>query len=318
MSETTGRLGWRALRGLGKGCLGAAALGMAILVGLPGPASAQTLDLKDPADSLAVMRKIQCHAEDGKPAFYWWSGDVYSRRQGERDVLLFKVEGMNVRTCQSVTDEKRGAGFRLVSREILLYLDPKTGQPLSTWTNPWTGEAVEVMHVANDPVNNGFFAVGRDGKPAAMPFFEMSGTVFLNFEVPLFYTNPLGGAYQAEVGGTYHATEMFNFAAQSDVLLDPKTTTAPDAIVGWARISQWLPWMKMGGREGVLYFHTIGKRVDGIDAMPAVLRDAIRTTYPTYAEPPPVDDARPNETSWTVYQKEIEKRGKPAAPAGGK
>lgn len=294
--------------------LGALALAGSVSIASGAAAQAPAASLSDPATSLAAMRKIQCHLEDGKPAFYWWAGDVYSRRQGERDRLLFKVEGMNVRACGTIQDPKRGTGARLVSREILLYLDPVTGEVLRKWTNPWTGQEVEVMHVANDPVNNSFFATNREGKPAPQPFFEKTGTAFLNIEVPLFYTNPLGGAFQEEVGGLYHATEMFNFAAETAVLLDPNTTTAPDAIVGWTRISQWLPWMRMAGREGSLYFHTIGKRVPGFDDLSDVLKSEIRANWPEYVDPPPVNDPRPNETSWTVYQKEMERRGTAQPP----
>jgi hypothetical protein len=34
-----------------------------------------------------------------------------------------------------------------------------------------------------------------------------------------------------------------------------------------------------------------------------VLRDEIAANYPIYDTPPPGDDARPNETSWTYFRK---------------
>ena len=37
--------------------------------------------------------------------------------------------------------------------------------------------------------------------------------------------------------------------------------------------------------------------------LPAVLRDEIAANYPIYDTPPPGDDARPNETSWTYFRK---------------
>ena len=80
---------------------------------------------------------------------------------------------MNIRQCATVQDAERGTGFKLVTREILLYQDPKTGEVLEKWENPWTGEEVDVLHVANDPVNSGpFFPKGPNGEP--FPFF---GTV---------------------------------------------------------------------------------------------------------------------------------------------
>ena len=123
-------------------------------------ANAADLDPNNTDDVLTMNRKMMCSTIDGEAVTYWWHGKAYSRRQGERDKLLFLVEGMNVRQCTTVDD-----GYKLVSREILLYKDPKTGEVLSTWDNPWTGETVDVLHVANDPVNFMAGKVGRDGKP---------------------------------------------------------------------------------------------------------------------------------------------------------
>ena len=51
---------------------------------------------------------------------------------GERDRNVFNLNGYNIRQCVQVEDEVRGTGYRLVSREIMLYLDPKTGE--AAWT----------------------------------------------------------------------------------------------------------------------------------------------------------------------------------------
>ena len=50
-------------------------------------------------------------------------------------------------------DDIQGRGFRSVSREIQMYLDPTTNEVIDTWKNPWTEKDIEVLHVANDPVN---------------------------------------------------------------------------------------------------------------------------------------------------------------------
>ncbi len=268
------------------------------------------INLDDPAGVLMASRKIQCSLVDNEPVTYWWHGRMYSRVVGERDRLLFRVEGMNVRQCVTVTDPDKGTGFRLVSREILLYLDPETGEVARTWKNPWSGEEVEVLHVANDPVNSTWWPVGRDGKPVTWTGDMQGGKWWQTVTVPLFYTNPLGGDYQKYVGGFYQATEMFNFMGDVDDLLDPRKPTA-DARVGWVRISSWLPWMQMSGRLGDLYFHTAGVKLGSWDELPDVMKREIETNYPEYRSPPPGDDPRPNETSWTYFKKKV------AAPAGG-
>jgi hypothetical protein len=270
------------------------------------------INLDDPQGVMQANRKIQCSTQDNLPITYWWHGDMFSRVQGERDRLLFKVQGMNIRQCATVTDPEKGTGYKMVSREILLYLDPQTGQVARSWKNPWTGEDVKVLHVANDPVNFTAWPVGRDGKPA-----KWTGTIHGNRwwntnTFPLFYQNPLGGDYQKYVGGFYHATEMFNFLGDVDSLRDPRRHTA-DVQVGWVRVSSWLPWMEMSGRGGEVYFHTAGVKLASFDDLPAVMKDEIAANYPEYVAPPPTDDARPNETSWTYFKKKVQ----PQAGGGG-
>lgn len=258
------------------------------------------------ADQVEAYRRMQCSLEDGKPAVYWWHGRAYSRVPGEPDRLLFRVEGMNIRQCGTVIDSEKGKGFRLVSREILLYQDPKTGEVLEQWTNPWSGETVDVVHVANDPVNGRpTFPVGPDGKPFSLPFTVLGDQWWLTSTVPLFYNNPLGGDFQQYIGGIYHATEMFNFMGDVESL-EPGSGDTSNIRVGWVRISNWLPWMKNRGRTGIIYFHTAGRKLDSFEQLSRAMKQQIADNYPEYTEPPPLNDSRRNETSWTYFKKLIE------------
>lgn len=273
--------------------------------------NARQLDPNDPQDALTISRKIACSTVDGAPATFWWHGRAYSRRQGERDRLLFNVEGMNVRACASHVHAERGRGYKLVSRELLIYRDVQTGKALATWKNPWTGERVDVLHVANDPVNFARYEEDRNGQPFRWRGLIAEGQWRQNTSVPLFYSNPLASNYQAEIGGIYHATEMFNFFGDAEELLDSATETA-GSHVGWVRMSDWLPWMKMSGREGLIYMHTAGLRLSSWDALPSSMKEEIANHYPDYRTPPSLDDDRPNVTSWIYYQRVRE--GAEAAP----
>jgi hypothetical protein len=53
-----------------------------------------------------------------------------------------------------------------------------------------------------------------------------------------------------------------------------------------------------------MVFNAVGQTMaNGIDGLPQVLQDEIATNYPDYVTPPPLNDARPNETSWTYFRK---------------
>ena len=270
------------------------------LAATPGKA----LDLATPEGGIEAFRRVQCSTVDKQPVFYYWVGETFSRVPGEPDRKLFRFQGMNVRQCVTVTDPVRGVGFRQVSREVLYYEDPTTGQIIDEWKNPWSGDTVKVLHIANDPVNfrAPIFPQGADGKPYRSEVQTIGDQWWGTTTVPLFYRNPLAGDYQDYVGGTYHATEMFNFFGSVANLTSPGTTSA-SVSVAWARVSDWLPWMKMRGRAGVLYFNGAGVKLASYAEMPAGMRAAIEARNPSYKEPPPVDDARPNETSWSYFKK---------------
>ena len=267
-------------------------------------AQAQTLDPSNPEDALEISKRLQCGASAEEPAVYYWSGNIYGRSPGMRDKLLFWGEGMNIRRCVEVTDPERGTGWRLISREIMLMLDPKTREVVDQWENPYTGETVDVMQIHNDPVNGRpNFPVGRDGSPFQLSTLQEAGPyVFIPFEVPLFYTNPLAGDYQDYVGNKYHAMEIFDFAAVKDELYDSSTPTAYP-MISWVRISPWAPWMEMGGRPGQMVFNAMGRKLPGgFEELPDVLKHEIRENHPVYEFAPPMDDTRRNETTWTKFK----------------
>lgn len=283
------------------------------------PAAARLLDPAKPEDAVEIMKRMQCGAKDGTPAVYYWSGRIYSRVEGEPNRLLFTGEGMNIRQCVTVTDAKRGTGYRQVSREVMLFTDPKTGEIIRNWRNPWTGETVEVMHIANDPVNaRPSFPYGADGKPLQLSYKRMGEWFAMPLEVPLYYHNVLAGDYQDYVGNKYHAMEIFDFVARADEMLDTRNPTAHPSV-SWVRISDWMPWMKMRGRQGQIVFNAMGTKLKSYDELPKVLKDEIAANYPIYAEAPPADDARPNETTWTVFKKWIDakRQAAPEAPKDG-
>ncbi len=269
---------------------------------------AEKIDPNTGEGYVKLNRKLHCSLKDGEEVTYRWWGNAYSRIPGQRDTLLFKLEGMNVRQCVTLNDEKMGTGYRMVSREIMLYLHPETGEIMRKWENPLTGATNDVIHVANDPVNGRpSFPVNKDGKENKFHASFLNGTYFANFEVPLFYPNPLGGDYQKLIGGTYHSAEIFDFSGNEDDLLDANTDIEYGNIA-WVRIAKWLPWMEMGDRPGLMYFNAVGKKLQSWNELPDIMKKEIAKNYPEYTNAPPADDTRKNETSWTYMKKIIDQR----------
>ena len=273
-----------------------------------GPAglAAQPIDPATAEGFVQINRKIHCSLEDSSPQVYQWFGRAYSHVPGEPDRRLFDLDGMNVRQCVTVEDPVRGVGYRMVSRELMLYLDPETGEVLRSFANPWTGVDNEVIHVANDPVNSQpTFGRTADGEVVPFELEDINGAWLMRIEIPLFYPSPLGGDYQTFTGGTYHAAEIFDFNGDTRVLLDAELPVAYP-VISWMRLAPWLPWMQMGDRPGLMYFNAMGRKLESRAQLSATMQAEIESNYPEYAAPPPVDDDRANETSWTYMKKIID------------
>jgi hypothetical protein len=302
-------------------CAASLAISISPLASAQKAAAPAQFDINNPDDVVKMDRKIQSSLKDGEEIVYYWEGKVFSRVPGEKDRHLFTYWGMNIRTSKGFQDPVKGHGWRHVSREVLFYLDPVTNQVVRTWKNPWTGEEVDVQHIANDPVNGRgiSWAKGESG-PAKFRGKQLEDKFIITNEFPLFYSNPLAGDYQEYIGGTYQAMDIFNFVVDRDELLDPtKTTTYPG--IAWTRIVKFLPWMKMGDRVGYVIYSGTGKKLKGgYAAMPEGIRKEIETNWPIYKNAPPTDDTRPNETSWTDFKKILEKKKAAAAakPAAAK
>ena len=275
--------------------------------------SAQTITLEG-KDAITARKKATCGTtEQGVTRYGMWEGRAYSRVPGEKDKHLFNVVGINTRQCTMVTDPIKGEGFKSVSREIMMYLDPVTDEILDTWTNPWNGNEVEILHVANDPVNmRGYrWEKTSEGKNVyPMPLRKYGDLTFSADEIPLFYDNPLGSDYQVYVGGAYHAMEIFNSIYRTDEILDNTKTRLTHSNIAWTRVAQWLPWMEMGSKTGIMIFNATGFSTFEKSEIWPRLQKILDERYPLYNTPPPLDDARPNETSWTVFKKHMKEKEK--------
>jgi len=245
---------------------------------------------------------------DGKDSVYYIKGSAYSYIPGERPAKIFNVEGYNIRR-RIVTSEKDG--YFVATREVVFYKDPKTDAILSQWENPWTKEKVEVFQIQNDPVNfrvrekNGkFVSVSMDGK---REFGEANAPE--EFDDSMIWTSDIFPFYPLEgFEKNYTASEMFDFYVSKNEL---EKTSAPKVLISWTRVGPWLPWMKMPSNGGVIIIHARSVKMENWSELPERLKKEVREKYPLYmTAPETVDPTKPNETSWTFYNREMKKRQK--------
>ncbi len=237
---------------------------------------------------------------------YYMKGYAYAFIPGQRPRRLFGLEGYNIRRLIE-TPEKDG--YFVATREIVFYTDPRTGEILWEWENPFTGERVEVFHITNDPVNfrvrirdGRYYSVSLDGQ---REFGEMRPPQewedFYVWYADVFPFYPLPGWKKK-----YTAAELFDFYVPKRAL---HTQGPPEVMVSWTRVGPWLPWMHMDDHEGVMIYHARSRRFTSWNALPDRIKRLVKEKYPLYMKAPDkVDPHRPNATSWTVYMEEMKKR----------
>ena len=266
---------------------------------------ARELDLAVPEDAVLAAHRLSCGTQkEGHYEYGVWRGKIFGRVSWEPDRHLFDIIGVNTRRCPTVIHEKRGKGYRLVSREFMFFLEPGTENILEVWDNPYTGKRVEVFPVANDPVSfPPVLPYGKDGEPYEFPGEVRGEYVFRNVQARLYYPNPLGGGFDEAVGGWVQGMEIYtHFVPRTELLTDAETPVQ-NLHLAWHRFSDWTPWMEMGDIPGYMIYSTYAWRVKNIDDLPKILREAMQTEeFSLYREPPPPDDTRPMTDEYAKFK----------------
>lgn len=282
-------------RGFLWGVLGAGAAGAVACAPQRAPGALELESAEDRYDAFLRMRCAGAQHPEAQ-AVWWWTGDVHAFRHGARGQRLFGMECFSVSRALPVE-----GGHDLLHREFGLYLDAESRAPLSRWRNPLNGREVEVLLLANDPVNG---RMRRSGPRAFDVSFTQSGAeVWANLDILLRYPSPLPRAQYPlnSQSDTYEAAELFQFHARREDLANSGLPSAPCEVY-WTRVGPWLPWMEMADRPGQLIYHCRGRKLPNVAALPAGLRRAAEDGYAQFLSAPESFEA-PNETSWTKFKK---------------
>lgn len=242
--------------------------------------------------------KTRSSLDPTQSSYLSWTGAIYAMVPGGKRNRLFKMVGVSVSRCIPTGEE---GSWDFTSRELTYYLHPETGEILHKWENPWTGELLTVMHVANNPVQGFFkgkFPAQVDGDNTTFVF-----DLFSTYPNPLA-TDPKFADYSPNP--TYQAAELFKLTVPTAELLNPEILSVSKLQLSWDRIGPWVPWMKMGDRAGQLIYSAYGGKVSGVDELPQILQDEINTRVPLYQNAPKSYLDVEGITSWVYFQQHFD------------
>ncbi len=288
--------------------------------GAASPAATRVpVDFGDPAQNLRAFIKLTGDLDPAVETVGWFGGHVFAVLGPDQPLQkILGVEGFGVLRVAP----QPGDVYRLFNREIAFYKDPQTDEFVDTWTNPFTGEEVEVSPIHNLTVNAEIAPVMKmdfDGTlvdlPFSPPWWVQEEKAFSLFEVHTAFPNPMTPDQwpRESAGPVTRISEIFHRMTTLAEIEDAASTKA-DYTGVWTRIGPWMPWMLQGQVPGHLLYRCFMNRTGTADRLPAKLRERTERGYPEYFQAPGDETwGGPNDSSFSVYMQENEPKPPRAA-----
>jgi hypothetical protein len=282
---------------------GAASLTTALLGAQPAAAASKPKRVParfdDPVWNREQSARLEAHT-DGRQIYGMCSGSINGVRPGEavRHLLNFEVFS-TIRVLR-----RPDGNYDRMTKEVVFYSDPATGEMLDEWHNPYLDEQVRVVDIANDPYNwvirdwvgpppmpnADIHNVPKpaDAKPFLLHWTEFGkDTVVMEENGHVWYPNRLDPVKwpRESVGTMVQASEMFRYFIKREDLEDPAKDHLPHNGV-WIRITPWLPWMLMGQAPGHILYNGMFRRTDSLDEIKPTVLARVRERHPQYLTAP--------------------------------
>lgn len=269
----------------------------------------EAIDFKDPSQNLKAFIKLTADLDPAKESVGWFGGMIYGNRGTEPLKPLVGVQGVGMMRVKPMGDNI----YRIFNREFAAYTDPKSGEIIESWTNPYTEEKVEVVPIKNMIVNAQVSPIVEqdfDGHKVKFPFtppwIVQTDKAFSLFEIHAAFPNPMRPeVWPRESAGPINRTgEMFQRMCSLADLENPDVSAA-DYVGTWTRVGPWLPWMLMGQADGHILYRSFMNRTGRVENLPRNLLAYMENKYPEFLKAPGDETwGRPNDSSWTVYMSE--------------
>ncbi|MCB2108382.1 MAG: DUF1838 family protein [Rhodobacteraceae bacterium] len=256
------------------------------------------LDLTTPFGNVEGYARLTSNTDMKSAHFGWFEGIVMGVLDGGplRNICGFR--GFGTTRLLPLEGEH---GYRRVLREVGYYTDLATGRILEEMENPYTGEKVRVVPVANDPFNRviseyelsrpNFGGLNKEA-PAEKKGFQLNWKVsgdrlMMERHIHLYYPNALDpDTWRRESSGRMvRASEFYLYNMALDDMQNKDLTTFPHTGY-WGRVTPWLPWMLMGQAPGHCLYQCWTGTAHGVDELPQDIVEYTAKHNPKYLDAP--------------------------------
>jgi len=287
-----GASGTLAAAGLADAAAAAANSGSRAPASLTGP----YLDLKTGEGNALAMTRLVGSLDPKTIKYGWYTGRLMSVVPGAAGRDLIGVIGLGA--ARTLPRDAQGR-WQLLRRECGFFYDLATGEVLDRWRNPYTDEDVEVVHIANDPVNQTISPVRAGAQlyeqkvtekapePFVLPWEQAGRRAFVEFHSHLWAKNPLDPAVwvRESVGPMVQISDMMTYACDLAELQD-STLPSVEYSGNWVHVRPWQPWMLMGAAPGHLLYHCFTGCATRLEDVPPHIAKIVETRLPAFLQPP--------------------------------
>jgi len=297
MDETLGMNRRNLLLAAGAGTAAVAGAGLAQAKSAPISLTGPYLDLTTGVGNMLAKVRLDGNLDETKEKFGSATGIVAAVRPGEAVRDLF---GYEVFSAGRIRKQPDGT-FRFLHRETIYYTDLKSGEIIFEYANPYTGETVKVVDVANDPWDEtiepyqplapsygGLIKETVSRKPFLLNWSVGPGGMAVGqLHVNLFYPARLQpDKWPRESSGKMNqVSESYVYFAPLADLQNPKLTSVENNGT-WSRVTPWLPWMLMGQAPGHILYNGITANFDDINRVKRNVLDHTAKYHPQMMHAP--------------------------------
>lgn len=235
--------------------------------------------------------KVRCEP-NGQTDYFYALGTMSLQEDGKAPRHVFNFEGVDISRCFY---DKAADRWWLLSRKITLYRDPVNNALLRFWTNPVTGESLNVLHRTYDYQE---FQI-----PKQVSTLDSGTSRVVSFDYNTYVPNPLADRPEYKAYAPYPFVQSsdaykYIFPARTEgETIDPRTT-----VLSYSRSGPFEPWMKMGDRPGRVFLNYSGYRVLTFQDLPQELQDLISGRLPLFREAPACRLDLSIGTSWSRFE----------------
>jgi len=254
------------------------------------------LDLTTGEGNALAMTRLVGSLDPKAIKYGWYSGRLMSIVPGGAGRDLIGVIGLGA--ARTLPRDAQGR-WQLLRRECGFFFDLASGEVLDRWRNPLTDEEVEVVHIANDPVNQTISPVRageqlyeqvvtkKADEPFVLPWQQAGSRAFVEFHSHLWAKNPLDPAVwvRESAGPMVQISDMMTYVCDLEELQDPARPSVSYSG-NWVHVRPWQPWMLMGTAPGHLMYHCFTGSATRLEDVPPHIAKIVQARLPAFLQPP--------------------------------